>query len=104
MTAQSDKWQNAERKAARLVGAASPRKRARKGALYEFARRCQICIYVYHFSPILLNFKFCHRFSMQLKKHGYSGKDVAAYEGNECDAGTSYIHAATFVELLLHII
>ena len=76
-------------KAARLVGAAPPRKRARKGALYEFARRCQICIYVYHFSPNLLSCKSWHRFSMQFKKHGYSGKDVAVYEGNEYDAGTS---------------
>lgn len=79
-----------------------PRKRARKGALYEFARRCQICIYVYHFSPNLLSFKYCHRFSMQFKKHGYSDKDVAAHEGNECDAGTSCIYAATIIELLLH--
>ena len=104
MTAKSDKWQNAERKAARLVGAAPPRKRARKGALYEFARRCQICIYVYHFSPILLSFKSCHRFAMQLKKQGYSDEDVAAHEGTECDAGTSYIHAAAIGEMLLHFL
>lgn len=39
---------------------------------------------------------------MQFKKHGYSDKDVAAHEGNECDAGTSCIYAATIIELLLH--
>jgi hypothetical protein len=41
---------------------------------------------------------------MQIKKQGYSDEDVAAHEGTECDAGTSYIHAATIGEMLLHFL
>lgn len=39
-----------------------------------------------------------------VKKQGYSDEDVAAHEGTECDAGTSYIHAATIGEMLLHFL
>jgi hypothetical protein len=41
---------------------------------------------------------------MQLKKQGYSDEDVAAHEGTECDAGTSYIHATSIGEMLLHFL
>ena len=39
-----------------------------------------------------------------LPKQGYLDEDVAAHEGTECDAGTSYIHAATIGEMLLHFL
>jgi hypothetical protein len=32
------------------------------------------------------------------------GKDIAAHEGTEFDAETSYIHAATIGEMLLHFL
>lgn len=91
-------------KAARLVGAAPLERGRERKEEYELVRSSQFCMYTYHFSPILLIFKSCHRFTMQLKKHGYSDEDVDANEGTDCDAGTSYIYAATIDKLLLHIL
>ena len=103
-TAQSEKWQNAERKAARLVGAAPPSKEGEKGSVI---RICPKVPNLYIRLPLLAyitEFQILPSVYDAVKKQGYSDEDVAAHEGTECDAGTSYIHAATIGEMLLHFL